>query len=181
MLQLLLDGGADTEAKNNFGNKPQDLANKRATREVFRKHAEAAAAQAAAVKAAAKKETAIEKAAAAAEKAAAENLVGASMGGDVEAVRTLLSASAESVAGFIDKTVDGGTALHGASQGGHADVVELLLDGGAAIDAKSNEEGKTALHWASWLGSIEVVQLLLDRGADKETNCPRCAWGLRWW
>ncbi|KAJ1408114.1 hypothetical protein B484DRAFT_200760 [Ochromonadaceae sp. CCMP2298] len=45
MLQLLLDGGADTEAKNNFGNKPQDLANKRATREVFRKHAEAAAAQ----------------------------------------------------------------------------------------------------------------------------------------
>mmetsp|Transcript_34572 Transcript_34572/g.76251 ORF Transcript_34572/g.76251 Transcript_34572/m.76251 type:complete len:678 (-) Transcript_34572:103-2136(-) len=58
MLQLLLDGGADTEAKNNFGNKPQDLANKRATREVFRKHAEAAAAQAAAVKAAAAKKAA---------------------------------------------------------------------------------------------------------------------------
>jgi len=71
MLQLLLDGGADTEAKNNFGNKPQDLANKRATREVFRKHAEAAAAQAAAVKAAAENAAAERAAAVAAEKAAA--------------------------------------------------------------------------------------------------------------
>jgi len=35
----------------------------------------------------------------------------------------------------------GGTPLHGAAEGGHAAVVELLLAAGAAVDAKETEVG----------------------------------------
>mmetsp|Transcript_35142 Transcript_35142/g.78086 ORF Transcript_35142/g.78086 Transcript_35142/m.78086 type:complete len:770 (+) Transcript_35142:389-2698(+) len=58
IVQLLLDRGADTNVKEKRGKTPLQYAKDDATREVFRKHAEAAAAQAAAVKAAAAKKAA---------------------------------------------------------------------------------------------------------------------------
>ena len=64
------------------------------------------------------------------------------------------------------------TALILAIAGGHKQMVELLLDSGADINARSGA-GDTALTWA--LGRdqrLEVAKLLLDRGAD--TN----AWGF---
>ena len=44
-------------------------------------------------------------------------------------------------------------------------VVSLLLEKGAAVDAK-NREGWTALMAAIEPGDTEVVRLLLDKGAD---------------
>jgi ankyrin repeat protein len=56
--------------------------------------------------------------------------------------------------------------LHTAALGGDAEVVKLLLDHGAEINARDQESGATPLAYAASLGRAEVVELLLDRGAD---------------
>jgi ankyrin repeat protein len=99
-------------------------------------------------------------------------LIEAGKSGDVQAVRALLSGSmgVDSVAGFIDSCDGGGmTAFHWAAFGGKTEVVQLLLDGGADIQAENNR-GYTALHYASERGIVDVVQLLLDRGADMQAE-----------
>jgi ankyrin repeat protein len=55
--------------------------------------------------------------------------------------------------------------LHVASHRGHVDVIRLLLEHGADVNAKANYN-RTSLHFASELGHIEVMQLLLEKGAD---------------
>jgi hypothetical protein len=55
----------------------------------------------------------------------------------------------------------GDTALIAATNKGHKDEVELLLNKGAKIEAK-NKSGNTA---AAGTGQAEVVTLLLDKGA----------------
>jgi uncharacterized protein len=52
-----------------------------------------------------------------------------------------------------------------AGRKGHREVVALLLDRGADLEAK-NSTGGTALTWAAQARKWEVVPLLLDRGAD---------------
>ena len=59
----------------------------------------------------------------------------------------------------------GETALIAASQEGHIDVVQALLDKGADVNVKANN-GTTALIAAAQEGHIEVVRALLDKGAD---------------
>jgi uncharacterized protein len=46
------------------------------------------------------------------------------------------------------------------------DVIALLLDAGASIDAIDNR-GRTALMIAAELGRSEIVETLLARGADR--------------
>lgn len=53
---------------------------------------------------------------------------------------------------------DGWTALHAASQNGHAEVTRLILEKGANIMAV-DEDGWTSLHAASLNGHIETMQL----------------------
>ncbi len=55
--------------------------------------------------------------------------------------------------------------LIAAAQVGDVDVVELLLDHGAPIEA-CDHLGRGSLYWAAYLGHRAVVELLLDRGAD---------------
>ncbi len=50
-----------------------------------------------------------------------------------------------------------------AARGGHTAAVKVLLDGGAAIDAKS--DGWSPLFWAAREGYHEIVTLLMQRGA----------------
>jgi len=59
----------------------------------------------------------------------------------------------------------GMTSLHTAAQEGSADVVELLIDLGADMNAPDND-GWTPLHHASQNRQVDVVRILLTRGAD---------------
>jgi ankyrin repeat protein len=59
---------------------------------------------------------------------------------------------------------DGNTALHWAAWREHEAVVQLLLQAGAAVNAKA-VNGMTALHGAAGSGNEAVVQLLLQAGA----------------
>jgi ankyrin repeat protein len=90
------------------------------------------------------------------------------------------------------------TPLHKAAREGHLDVVRLLLDRGASVDALNETQylarhnidvsvlrmmtvyfgsvmtlyqyGCTPLHLACDAGHVEVTSLLLDRGACVEAN-----------
>ena len=55
--------------------------------------------------------------------------------------------------------------LHRATYGEHPEVVELLLENGADLNAR-NEKGWTALHVAALCGNTRVIKILLGRGAD---------------
>lgn len=57
------------------------------------------------------------------------------------------------------------TTLMAAARGGNPDVVKLLLDKGADVNAKT-AKGYTALMAAAKEGKPDVVKLLLERGAD---------------
>jgi ankyrin repeat protein len=56
--------------------------------------------------------------------------------------------------------------LHSAAAGGpDVEIVRLLLDAGAEVDARQRH-GFTALHSAAQNGVLDQVQILLERGAD---------------
>ena len=55
--------------------------------------------------------------------------------------------------------------LHSAAGGGHTESAHLLLDRGASVDARDDNQW-TPLHWACWSGHDATARLLLDRGAD---------------
>lgn len=67
-----------------------------------------------------------------------------------------------------ERSSDGSTALYIASQNGHADVAELLIDHGAEIETKFNTY--TPLYIASQNNRKKVVDLLLRKGANIETS-----------
>jgi ankyrin repeat protein len=58
----------------------------------------------------------------------------------------------------------GDTALIGASWNGHKEVVKLLIEAGADVNAQDNW-GHTALKFVSENGYTEVVNLLIEAGA----------------
>jgi len=76
---------------------------------------------------------------------------------------------------------DGQTGLHWAAYGGHADAVELLLQRGAAVDAKDETFRGTPLGWAlyAWADPpqqgtrdryYDVVALLVCAGANVDKD-----------
>ncbi|MDE1151634.1 MAG: ankyrin repeat domain-containing protein [Micavibrio sp.] len=56
-------------------------------------------------------------------------------------------------------------ALTWAAWAGHLDMVELLLERGAALDAPGTYD-RTALGWAADMGRADIARLLLVRGAN---------------
>jgi len=63
------------------------------------------------------------------------------------------------------------TPLHDAARAGHADVLVLLLDAGALVDAElsvSDSSGLTALAIAAGEGHVDAVRVLIKRGANIE-------------
>lgn len=67
--------------------------------------------------------------------------------------------------------------LHRAAIQGCEELLRMLLDRNAELDARSDDLSRTALHWASSHGRPEAVRLLLMRGAqvnacDKRKRTP---------
>ena len=59
------------------------------------------------------------------------------------------------------------TPMHVAAQAGHANIISLLIDHGADMEARSGTiNGGTPLNRAAWYGRLKIGQYLLDRGAD---------------
>ena len=82
--------------------------------------------------------------------------------GDLAAVKRALTDGADSNA---QDPQSGSTMLSIAALMGHTEIVALLLEHGADVNAKSRDGG-TALHAAAFLGRVETVKLLLEKGAD---------------
>jgi ankyrin repeat protein len=82
----------------------------------------------------------------------------AALKGRLDFVKRLLARGAD-----VNKT--GWTPLHYAASGGHRDIMQLLLDHHAYIDAES-PNGTTPLMMAAGYSSDAAVKLLLDAGAD---------------
>ncbi|RFU27471.1 hypothetical protein B7463_g8880, partial [Scytalidium lignicola] len=74
--------------------------------------------------------------------------------------------------------IGGATGLHLASQHGHLDIVQILLDVGVDIDAKDNGM-ETALVRACSAGHDDIVILLLSRGADRNIQGERYGTALQ--
>lgn len=65
-------------------------------------------------------------------------------------------------------TMSGRTALMYAAESGMSDIVKLLIEHGADINASDRLMNLTALMYASMLGNEEVVDVLLSANADTQ-------------
>ena len=84
----------------------------------------------------------------------------AALKGEVDLVRKLIARDA-------DVNKPGWAPLHYAATGGHLEVMRLLLEHHAFIDAESPNK-TTPLMMAAQYGSREAVKLLLEEGADTD-------------
>ena len=62
------------------------------------------------------------------------------------------------------------SALHAASDFGHSDCVEILLNHGAIVNVRNRITGKTPLHYAAESRRFDVCRKLLSSGASKRTR-----------
>ena len=92
-----------------------------------------------------------------------EPMANAASQGEIEEVRALLDKGAWADSWGVDGMF---TALTGASEGGHTDVVKLLLAHGANPNMPDHD-GKTALKAARMNGNKEIEQALLKAGAKE--------------
>ncbi|MGF6920910.1 ankyrin repeat domain-containing protein [Paraburkholderia sp. 40] len=92
------------------------------------------------------------------DKAGENALMMASLVGDLNFVNLLIAKDAE-----VNKK--GWAPLHYAAANGHDDIVKVLLDHSAYVDAGS-PNGTTPLMMAARGGHVSTVKLLLDNGAD---------------
>jgi len=60
------------------------------------------------------------------------------------------------------------TALHLASHHGHLDLVKVLIDRGADVNANPGPRSGTPLHRAAVRNWVDVIKLLLEHGADPQ-------------
>jgi len=84
---------------------------------------------------------------------------------DLAMARCLVEAGADVRRSFDD----GWTALHAASDAGHPDMVEFLLEAGANVSAGASFDDYRdvlALHQAAQNGHVRVLEMLIAAGSD---------------
>ena len=96
----------------------------------------------------------------------AKQLIDAAKSGDIAGVQAELDKGVDVNA----KREGGSTPLHGAAEGGHGEIVELLIVAGADLHARTvpmlGGGGWTPLHSAARQGHREIVELLIANGSD---------------
>jgi ankyrin repeat protein len=65
--------------------------------------------------------------------------------------------------------------IHHASRNGNTDIVRLLIEHGADVNAK-NPRGQTVLYCAGGHGHLDCLLLLLQKGADREAQSSLLEW-----
>ncbi|KAK2589788.1 hypothetical protein QQS21_012532 [Conoideocrella luteorostrata] len=150
ILQVLLDCGADIEARDYLGDTPLSRAARMGHEAVVKQLLEKGADVEA--KDTRYGQTSLSWAAQIGHKAVVKQLL--EKGADVEAKDTRY----------------GQTSLSWAAQIGHKAVVKQLLKKGADVEAKDSEYGQTPLSWAAKMGHEAVVKQLLEKGADIEAK-----------
>ena len=89
--------------------------------------------------------------------------------GDKETIQTLLQQD-NSLANIKSKEIQS-TPLHLAAHRGYVEIVKLLIDAGADVNAKEgNYSRSTTLHWAAKKGNLQVVKLLVENGAKLDVK-----------
>ena len=81
--------------------------------------------------------------------------------GDAAAVKAVLDQNVEVDAKFADDR----TALSFAAERGSVEIVKMLLERGADVNAKDTSNHATAMTWALEKGHVEIIRLLLEKGA----------------
>jgi ankyrin repeat protein len=95
----------------------------------------------------------------------AKEMIKAAKNGNLAAVKAILAAAPD----LIDaRDQDDSTPLHCACWKGHLEVVACLLDAGANVNARNQNDhwGTTPLHAAAHANQAAIAELLISRGAD---------------
>ncbi|KAK1765324.1 ankyrin repeat-containing domain protein [Phialemonium atrogriseum] len=147
VVELLLEKGADTEARDESGKTPLQWAAENSQEGIVRLLLEKGANTEAR------------------DISGMTLLQGAAWRGYKGIVRLLLEKKADTEA----RDVFGQTPLGLAAKEGYEDIVRLLLDKGADTEAR-DESGKTLLQWAAENSQEGIVRLLLEKGANTEAR-----------
>ena len=91
-----------------------------------------------------------------------ESIHDAALKGDVSTARRMLDADPGLIA---SRNELGKTPLHQSLTGGNNEIIELLIERGAAVNAQDHT-GLTPLHVAAWWSITERAGILLDHDAD---------------
>ena len=142
-MRTLLRYGADTEARDLFGNAPLHYVTKRRWRKMAKILLDAGA------------DVNVKG------EIGHTPLHGAAWRNAAEFAKLLIDNDAEINA----KDNSGRTPLHQAVQWEAMESAKVLIDNGANVNAKNNE-GETPLHWPAYFEKAEVAELLLENGAD---------------
>ena len=81
--------------------------------------------------------------------------------GDLAAIKNLIDAGAD----LNERDSLGATPLLDAAWYGNEQIVRMLVEGGARVDAAHEEGGSTPLDYAVLRGNATIARLLIDRGA----------------
>ena len=96
-------------------------------------------------------------------------IVDAACNGDRKTIQTLIQQNTRLI-NVQSKEIQS-TPLHFAAHRGYSDIVKLLIDAGADVNAEEGNYSKSnPLHWAAKEGNLQVVKILVENGAKLDVK-----------